>query len=560
MQLDADKETWHVSRVEVLQREKHLLSAQVAALSTAREAQDAHIVSLSKDAEAAMVQCKALAAAIADLSAKADRVSLLESRNAQLEKLVLEATAAREALGKEVGARDSEIHACQQRIHMLQEEALSHRGQVHTANAATSALQMKLQDANARLSALQSSELRLTERVEQLQEQAAKAAGQLAAAERARVQATEALEEAQRSGDKHAARAADALNAARKATEALMRGTRDKAAAARLCNDHDVSMMEEMLSMRMQLQLQQDAAKARQVQLDALSSRCATAEQERDRARVATSVLEEQNLSQAKSLAHLSQRLQQVSIGAASSEQGSAVAGANAFHAVQRAQRAEDAERVLSERVDKLTAALRDSEGKCHVLLQELARTEKVRVAAENEGRARMAAEEQAGEMLKELTRTRSQLQVAHAHVWELQGCAKALEGAGEDAALARQLVVDKEAECEELRRKLEASHQKLVASRKKADAVRSKEEPLLQRVQQAEAAAQEAKARSRELETLLASAKREAAYARGEQRECERETAEMRRQVVKLERAALAARDRFRPALRPESATEPLH
>ena len=250
MQLDADTHEWHVSRIEVLQRERHLLSTQVGALSTAREAQDAHIVSLSKDAEAAMVQCKALAAAITELSAKAQRVSLLESRNEQLEKLMLEATAAREALGKEVGIRDTEVHACQQRIHMLQEEALSHREQVHKANAATATLRMKLEDANARLSALETSELRLTERVHQLQEQAAKLAGQLAAAETARDNTAEVLEEAQRHGNKHAERAATALEAARKATEALERGTRDRAAAARVCQDHDVSMIEEMLSMR----------------------------------------------------------------------------------------------------------------------------------------------------------------------------------------------------------------------------------------------------------------------------------------------------------------------
>ena len=209
---------------------------------------------------------------------------------------------------------------------------------------------------------------------------------------------------------------------------------------------------------QVQLQLHQDAAKARQVQIDTLSSRCTAAEQERDRARVTASVLEAQNLSQAHSLAHLSRRLEQVSMGAASSEQGSAVAGANAFHAGQRAQRAEDAERMLSGRVETLTKALRDSEGKCQVLLQELARTEKVRVAAENEGRARAAAEAQAGEMLKELTNTRAQLQQAHSQVFELQGCARALEGAGEDAALARQLVVEKEAECTELQRRLEGS------------------------------------------------------------------------------------------------------
>jgi DNA repair exonuclease SbcCD ATPase subunit len=309
---------------------------------------------------------------------------------------------------------------------------------------------------------------------------------------------------------------------------------------------------------QVQLQLHLDAAKARQVQIDTLSSRCTAAEQERERVRVTASVLEAQNLSQANSLAQLSRRLEQVSMGAASSEQGSAVAGANAFHAGQRAQRAEDAERMLSGRVETLTKALRDSEGKCQVLLQELARTEKVRVAAENEGRARAAAEAQAGEMLKELTKTRAKLEKAQSQVFELQGCARALEGAGEDAALARQLVVEKEAECAELRRRLEASHKKLEACRKKADAVRSKEEPLLQRVQQAEAAQQEAKARVRELETNLASAKREAAYARGEQREREKETADMRRQVVVLERAALVARERFFVFLAPRKPYSP--
>ena len=163
------------------------------------------------------------------------------------------------------------------------------------------------------------------------------------------------------------------------------------------------------------------------------------------------------------------------------------------------------------------------------------------------------------GEMLKEYTKTRAKLQQAHSQVFELQGCARALERAGEDAALARQLVVEKEAECTELQRRLEASHKKLDASRKKADAVRSKEEPLLRRVQQAEAAQQEAERRARELESNLASQRREAAYARGEQREREKETADMRRQVVVLERAALVARERFLAFLPLESLTRPL-
>ena len=42
------------------------------------------------------------------------------------------------------------------------------------------------------------------------------------------------------------------------------------------------------------------------------------------------------------------------------------------------------------------------------------------------------------------------------------QGCAKALEHAGEEAARARQQVLEKEAECGDLRAKLEASRNKL--------------------------------------------------------------------------------------------------
>ena len=53
------------------------------------------------------------------------------------EKLMLASASAREILSKEVAARDDEVHACQQRIHMLQEEALGHRQQLHTAHAET---------------------------------------------------------------------------------------------------------------------------------------------------------------------------------------------------------------------------------------------------------------------------------------------------------------------------------------------------------------------------------------------------------------------------------------
>ena len=50
---------------------------------------------------------------------------------------MLVSASAREMLSKEVEARDDEVRACQQRIHMLQEEALGHRQQLHTAHAET---------------------------------------------------------------------------------------------------------------------------------------------------------------------------------------------------------------------------------------------------------------------------------------------------------------------------------------------------------------------------------------------------------------------------------------
>ena len=156
-----------------------MLSTQLHAATASRDSKDAQIVTLCNDSDAAMAQCKALAASVTDLTEKAQRVTMLDARSTELEKLLMEAATARELLGREVAARDEEVHACQQRIHMLQEEAHHHRQQVHTAHADASSLQFKLEDASSSLATAQASEARLRERVEEMQEKAATLAAQV---------------------------------------------------------------------------------------------------------------------------------------------------------------------------------------------------------------------------------------------------------------------------------------------------------------------------------------------------------------------------------------------
>ena len=155
LQTESESHAWLQSRLEILEQEKSVLSTQLHAAAAARDSKDAHILSLCTDSDAAMKQCKALAASVAELTEKAQRVATLEARNAELEKMVMEASASREALGKEVAARDDEIRACQQRVHMLQEEALQHRQQLHAAHADASSLRFKVEDTNSALATAQ---------------------------------------------------------------------------------------------------------------------------------------------------------------------------------------------------------------------------------------------------------------------------------------------------------------------------------------------------------------------------------------------------------------------
>ena len=270
------------------------------------------------------------------------------------------------------------------------------------------------------------------------------------------------------------ARAREAMEAAGRATDLLARSTRDSAKGIRATEEREQSLTEQMMSMGAQLLLREDTARAMQLSIDQLTSRCAAAEQERDRLRVGAAVLEEQDASRAKTIAELTTRMQQASLGAAVCEKGAAAAQAHAMHLNERALRAEQAERALSQKADTLELECREAERKGHVLLQELAKTEGVRLAAQEAARARAAAEKHAGEMLEELTRARSELEAARSQILHLQGCARALEGAGEEAALARQLAAEKEAACQALQRKLDAAA-------RKADAVRGVEQPLQQ-------------------------------------------------------------------------------
>jgi chromosome segregation ATPase len=285
-----------------------------------------------------------------------------------------------------------------------------------------------------------------------------------------------ALLQSEQVASKHEARAREAMEAAGRATALLARSTRDSAKGIRQTEEREQSLTEQMMSMGAQLLLREDAARAMQLSIDQLTSRCASAEQERDRLRVGAAVLQEQDASRAKTITELTNRMQQASLGAAVCEKGAAAAQAHAMQLHGRALRAEQAERALSQKADTLERECREAERKCHVLLQELAKTEGVRLAAQEEARARAAAEKHAGEMLEQLTRARSEVEAARSQLIHLQGCARALEGAGEEAAHARQLAVEKEAACQALQRKLDAAA-------RKADAVRSMEQPLQQRL-----------------------------------------------------------------------------
>jgi len=243
----------------------------------------------------------------------------------------------------------------------------------------------------------------------------------LVTSEAAHHTALQQLHDTEKSARTHEAHARDALKACSRATAVLERSTSDKAAVSRASQEREFSLSEQMLSMRVQLQLREDAARALQLRFDEQSSRCLAAETERDRAKVSASVMEEQHMSRVLTVSQLSQQLQQTLLSAATSEQDAATAQAHAFHAQQRSDRAEHSERDLSEKVDALDTRLRDSDTKCNVLLRELAKTEGVRMAANDEARARHEAEQHAGRMQLEMTQMRGQLETARVHVVELQ-------------------------------------------------------------------------------------------------------------------------------------------
>jgi hypothetical protein len=124
------------------------------------------------------------------------------------------------------------------------------------------------------------------------------------------------------------------------------------------------------------------------------------------------------------------------------------------------------------------TVLYRSLSSKCSVLAQELARTEGVRVAAELEAKARIAAEHHAAQVQASLAAAKAELKEAHADAVKGLGLAKALEEAAENASLAKQVLVDKDQEIAVLNKRLEAA-------KSKTDAVRAKERPLLHRLHQ---------------------------------------------------------------------------
>ena len=187
---------------------------------------------------------------------------MLDARNAELERLMLEAAAAREALSCEVrpplcifsavlrhgsaadlclvqtqcvcvrlrgraraqvAARDVAVAGAQERVHTLETEALLHRQQVHTAQAEAAALASKVEDAKERLAAREAAEGRLEERVSQLAAKAAALTKELEMVQGQRTAAVERAAKMEREAKAGDARARAALDAASRAATALER-------------------------------------------------------------------------------------------------------------------------------------------------------------------------------------------------------------------------------------------------------------------------------------------------------------------------------------------------
>ena len=319
-------------------------------------------------------------------------------------------------------------------------------------------------------------------------------------------------------------------------TFAIVLSTMSHAHDLRAVEEREHGLREETLSLRLQLQLRADALKSLQEQLDAAATRAAAAEHERDRAKVCAGLVEEQLQARVTAGRDMAKRLEHATHELTAAASSEAAAQALASQLQQRVSRAEEGERSLSHRAESAESVIRELERRNGLLLRELAMTETVRTAAEHEARARAAAEEQAARALREAADAKSKLEVARAHVLELQGLGRALQGAGEDAALARQLVVEKQSECESLQKQLDSAL-------KKNDVVRAKEKPLLQRVQAAEEAQQKAEAKAAELGRSLRDAKQAAQFAQARRDEAEAEGQDVRRRLVSRERELLVAR-----------------
>ena len=315
-----------------------------------------------------------------------------------------------------------------------------------------------------------------------------------------------------------------------------MLSTKSHAHDLRAVEEREHGVREEAHSLRLQLQLRADGLKSLQEQLDAAARRAAAAEHERDRAKVCAGLVEEQLQARVTAGQDVAKRLQQTTHELTAAASSEAAAQALASQLQQRVSRAEEGERSLSHRAESAEFVIRELERRNGLLLRELAMTETVRTAAEHEARARAAAEEQAARALREAADAKSKLEVARAHVLELQGLGRALQGAGEDAALARQLVAEKQSECESLQKQLDSAL-------KKNDAVRAKEKPLLQRVHAAEEAQQKAEAKAAELGRSLRDAKQAAQFAQARRDEADAEGQDLRRRLVSRERELLVAR-----------------
>jgi chromosome segregation ATPase len=311
---------------ERLQQQLSVAQQQLQTLQSSNAAKDAHIISLSKDADVAMTQCKALTVVTTDLTQRAERVAMLEERNSQLEKLMVETAAAREVLAKEVSVRDEEVHALQQRIHMLQEQATDHRRQLHAAHADVAALQTKHEDACMRAANLDASQLRLSERVRQLEDEASKLARELATSQERGTAAQQQLHDALATAARLEDRSKTALAAANRATKVLESTQRLHASDARTWHEHELALREHNMALRSQLTLREDVLGALEKRFHDANTRCARSERERDEAKVACSLLEEQMAARVQASASMAKRVEATSVSAAGALQAQASA------------------------------------------------------------------------------------------------------------------------------------------------------------------------------------------------------------------------------------------